>query len=166
MVHDTEQAKELLKQAIKSEIDGRRFYDYLADKTSNTDARRKLTHLAGDEVRHEKALREIYRKIYGEKNIALPEKGVGVLAEFFEHPEGREGMTERQYIDLAIEAELAATKYYKAEAARASSNDFKKIFESMAAEEFSHFELLQAEKEALSGNYYWFSFGDTAPMEE
>lgn len=166
MTQDTAPAKELLKQAIKSEIDGRRFYNYLAAKTSNEDARRKLAGLAGDEVRHEKALRDIYKKIYGEKEIVLPEKGVGVLSDFFENPEGREDMTERQYIDLAIEAELAATDYYKAEAARATSDDFKKIFERMATEEFSHFELLQAEKDALSGNYYWFSFDDTAPMEE
>lgn len=166
MTQDTAPARELLKQAIKSEIDGRRFYNYLAEKTSNEAARRKLANLAGDEVRHEKALREIYKKLYGEKEIVLPEKGVGVLSNFFENPQGREDMSERQYIDLAIEAELAATDYYKAEAARAESDDFKKIFERMAAEEFSHFELLQAEKDALSGNYYWFSFDDTSPMEE
>ena len=166
MAQDTAQTKELLMQAIKSEIDGQRFYNYLAKMTSNDDARRKLANLAGDEVRHEKALREIYNKIYGEKDIALPQHGVGVLSKFFEHPEGHEDMTERQYIDLAIEAELAATNYYKAEAARADSDEFKKIFERMAAEEYSHFELLQAEKDALSGNYYWFSFDDTSPMEE
>jgi len=166
MAQNTAQAKDLLKQAIKSEIDGQRFYNYLAEKTSNDEARRKLSHLAGDEVRHEKALRQIFTRIYGEKDIALPEKGVGVLSDFFENPESREDMSERQYIDLAIEAELAATEYYKAEAARTTADDLKKIFESMAAEEYSHFELLQAEKDALSGNYYWFSFDDTSPMEE
>ena len=64
MVEDVEKSKELLCQAVKSEIDGQRFYNYLAKKTTNEDARRKLNNLAGDEIRHEKALKDIYKKIY------------------------------------------------------------------------------------------------------
>jgi rubrerythrin len=166
MVENTEKGKELLKQAIKSEMDGQRFYNFLAEKATNADAQRKLSNLAGDEVRHEKALKAIYKSIYGDELTDIPEKGVGVLSKFFDNPEGREDMTEIQYIDLAIEAELAATEYYKKQAKLAESEKFRKIYDSMAAEEFSHFELLQAEKDALSGNYYWFSFGDSSPMEE
>ncbi len=166
MAKDTAQGQQLLKEAVKSEIDGQRFYNYLAEKATNVDARRKLTNLAEDEVRHEKALRSIYKKIYGDELTEVPAKGVGVLSAFFDNPEGREDMTEMQYIELAILAELAATKYYKEEAKDATDEEFKKIFEGMAAEEFSHFELLQAEKDALSGNYSWFSYDESSPMEE
>jgi rubrerythrin len=166
MADDTEKGKELLKQAVKSEIDGQRFYNFLADKTTNPDAKRKLTNLAGDEVRHEKALKDMYLKIYGEELTDIPKKGVGVLSKFFEHPEGHEKMNERQYIDMAIEAELAATNYYKEQSKTAPTEEFRQIYDSMAAEEYRHFELLQAEKDAISGNYYWFSFGDTSPMED
>jgi rubrerythrin len=166
MVEDVAKGQELLKQAVKSEIDGQRFYKYLAEKAENEEAKRKLENLAKDEVRHEKALRKIYKEIYGEKLVQIPEKGVGVLSKFFENPEGREDMSEIQYIDMAIEAELAATQYYKSEAKKAPTEEFRKIYEGMAGEEYSHFELLQAEKDALSGNYYWFSFGDTSPMED
>jgi len=166
MKENTAQARELLKQAVKSEIDGQRFYKFLAGKTTNADARRKLSGLADDEIRHEKALRSMYKNIYNEELTELPEKGVGVLSQFFANPESREDLSEVQYIDMAIEAELAATNYYKEEAQRAKTDQFRKIFEGMAAEEFSHYELLQAEKAALGGNYYWFSFGDTTPMED
>ena len=166
MAKDTMKGQQLLKEAVKSEMDGQRFYNYLANMATNNEAKRKLKNLAGDEVRHEKALRSIYLKIYGEKLTEVPAKGVGVLSAFFDKPEGRENMTEMQYIDMAIEAELAATKYYKEEAKDAANDEFKKIFEGMAAEEFSHYELLQAEKDALSGNYSWFAYGDSAPMEE
>jgi rubrerythrin len=166
MKEDTTQAQELLKRAVKSEIDGQRFYKFLAEKTTNADAKRKLINLADDEVRHEKALRNMYQNIYNEELTELPEKGVGVLSEFFANPKRREDLSEVQYIDMAIEAELAATQYYKEESERAETDQFRKIFEGMAAEEFNHYELLQAEKAALGGNYYWFSFGDTSPMED
>jgi rubrerythrin len=166
MAAKTASGQELLKQAIKSEIDGRRYYAYLAEKTTNTDARRKLTNLAKDESRHEAVLITIYRKIYGEEVGEIPKKGIGVLSKFFDHAEGKEGMTEVQYIALAIEAELAATNCYKEEAKTAPTEEIRKIFEGMAAEEFSHYELLQAEKSALSGGYYWFGYGDGAPLEE
>jgi rubrerythrin len=166
MVKDTVKAQELLKQAVKSEIDGRRFYNYLAEKATNPDAKRKLTNLAEDEIRHEKALKKIYKKIYGEELTDIPEKGVGVLSKFFDSPKGREDMSEIQYISMAIEAELAATKYYKEEAEESTDEEFREIYEGMAAEEFNHYELLQAEKDALGGNYFWFQMDEGAPMEE
>jgi len=166
MAQDIEKGRELMEQAIKSEVDGQRFYNYLADRTSNGDAKRKLKNLAADEVRHEKALREMYEKIYGSKLTELPQKGVGVLSQFFDNPEKHKDLSEVRYIDLAIEAELAATQYYKQQAKETDSDEFSLIYKSMAAEEFSHYELLKAEKDALGGNYYWFSFDSTSPMED
>jgi rubrerythrin len=166
MPENTTDTKEMLLQAIRSEIDGRKFYTYLAEQATNDEAKRKLTNLAEDEIRHEEALINIYKKVYGGEEPVIPEEGVGVLSKFFRNPDGREGLTEMQYIDMAIEAELAATNYYKEGAKTAPTDEIKKIYEGMAAEEFNHYELLQAEKSALGDNYYWFGFGDGSPMEE
>lgn len=166
MTKNAVQSGELLRQAIKSEIDGQRFYTFLAGKATNEEARRKLSNLAQDEVRHEAALKQIYREIFGEEVSDIPKRGLGVLSKFFENPEGRVGMNEIQYIDLAIEAELAATAFYKKGAQDAPTDEIKETYEGMAAEEFNHYELLQAEKAALSGSYYWFAYGDDAPMED
>ncbi len=165
MTDNTETTMQLLKQAIRSEIDGRRFYEFLADKTKNPDAKRKLTTLAGDEKRHESILYRIYEKKFGKKVDEVPEQGVGVLSKFFASPEKREGLSEVQYIDMAIEAELAATEYYKSEAKKAEDDETKKIFMRMAEEEYSHFESLQAEKSSIGGNYYWFEFDESRPLD-
>ncbi len=165
MADNTATMKQMLKQAIRSEIDGRRFYEFLADKTKNPDAKRKLSTLAQDEKRHESILYRIYEKRFGEKIDKVPEQGVGVLSEFFAHPEKHEGMSEVQYIGLAIQAELAATEYYKGEAKNAEDAETKQIFGRMAEEEFSHYESLEAEKSAIGGNYFWFEFGESAPMD-
>ena len=43
---------------------------------------------------------------------------------------------------------------------------FRKLFDRLAEEEHGHFEILQAEKDAISGNYHWFSIGSSAEMED
>lgn len=158
-------SREVIKQAIVAEIDGQRFYTQLADRTNNEEAKRKLTNLAQDEMRHESILIEVYKKLHGEEVGDLPTEGISILSKFFRDNENKENLSEIQYIDLAIEAELAATKYYKEGAETAPTEDIKKLYENMAAEEYGHFESLQAEKDAISGNYYWFGYDDSAPME-
>jgi rubrerythrin len=165
MTVDIESGKELLKRAIKGEVDGLRFYSYLAEKVDNKDARRKLTTLASDEKRHKAILTDIYRKLYKEEVGELPEQGINALAKFFDTKKAKGKTSEMEFIDLAIDAELAATKFYKEEAKRLEDSELKEIYVELSEEEFSHYESLMAEKEALSGNYHWFSLDEGAPME-
>lgn len=158
--------KELLKRAIKGELDGRRFYAYVAEKATNPEAKRKLTRLAEDETRHERTLIGVFKNLYHEEVGALPAEGINALARFLDTSKINGLKTEMQYIDLAIQAELSATNFYKENIPNAESAELKALYQSLADEEFSHFELLQAEKDALSGNYYWFGYDGSSPMEE
>ncbi len=65
-----------------------------------------------------------------------------------------------------MEAELDAVKFYKEGGEIMEDVNFKKIMLAMAEEENSHYEILMAEREALSGNYFWFSADGTSPMED
>jgi rubrerythrin len=156
----------ILKRAIKGEEDGYFFYNLLSKKSTNAEARRKLENLRDDEIRHKETLYAIYDKYIGGEIGKLPPKGIGALAKVFRKGRLLELKTEMEYINLAIEAELAATKYYREERDLVGDPDFRSIFDRLADEEHSHFELLQAEKEALAGNYHWFSYGDGAPLED
>ncbi|NMC42345.1 MAG: ferritin family protein [candidate division Zixibacteria bacterium] len=158
--------KELLKRAIKGEQDGLRFYTYVEGKATNPEAKRKLKRLADDETRHEKTLREIFRTVYGEEVGELPAEGINALAKFLNTSGIDELKTEMQFIDLAIQAELSATNFYKENIPTAESAELKKLYQALADEEYRHFELLQAEKDALGGNYYWFGYDGSSPMEE
>ncbi|MCK5127396.1 MAG: ferritin family protein [candidate division Zixibacteria bacterium] len=158
-------SKDLIKQAIVAEIDGQKFYKMLVQKTNNPDAKRKLQSLADDEVRHEDLLIKMYKDLHGEDVNGLPAVGVGVLSKFFAENRDKEDLSENQYIDMAIEAELAATNFYKDGAKNAPNDEIKKLCDGMATEEYSHFELLQAEKDAIAGNHFWFGYDDGAPME-
>jgi len=156
----------LLKSAIRGEVDGYTFYNHLAEKSSNEDAKRRLINLRDDERRHGAILTELYEKYVGGEIGKLPEKGVGPLAEIFDTGKISELKTEMEFINLAIEAELATTKFYKESAEAVEEEDIKEVMLKLSDEENGHYEILMAEKEALAGNYFWFSAGDTAPMED
>ncbi|MBK7140933.1 MAG: ferritin family protein [bacterium] len=157
---------EILKKAIKGEEDGYYFYNLLAEKAKNADARRKLEGLRDDEIRHKETLVEIFAKYVGGEIGPLPDKGINALAEVFRKGHVLERHSEMEFISLAIEAELAATKYYREERDLVDDPAFRKIFDDLAEEEHHHFELLQAEKDALAGNYSWFGYDDGAPLED
>ena len=166
MSESKEHIAEVLKRAIKGEEDGYFFYNLAAEKVTNDVAKRKLESLRDDEVRHKRTLRELFKKHVGGEIGELPEVGLSVLSEVFKKGHVNDLKTEMQFINLAIEAELAATKYYQDERDLVDDDEFKKIFDALADEEHSHFEILQAEKDALGGNYSWFSLDEGSPLED
>ncbi len=165
MSNSKEKIAETLRRAIKGEEEGYYFYDLVSKKVTHPDAKIKLEGLRDDEINHKKVLVEIFHKHIGPKIGELPEKGLSVLTEIFKKGHINNLKSEMEFINLAIEAELAATKYYQDERDLIDDKEFKEIFDRLAEEEHHHFELLQAEREAISGNYYWFSMDDSSPFE-
>ncbi len=155
----------VLKRAIKGEEDGYYFYNLLAEKAKDTSAIKMLETLRDDEIRHKETLVALYKKHISEDLGEMPDKGINALAEVFRKGHLEERKTEIEFINLAIEAELAATKYYQEERNLIDDPTFKEIFDQLAKEEHGHYELLMAEREAISGNYHWFSYDDSSPME-
>ena len=165
MTDSKKKVAEVLKVAIKGEEDGFFFYNLLFEKATNDNARLKLRGLRDDEARHKKTLLEMFEKYVGGEVGELPAKGLTALAEVFRKGQLEERKTEMEFITLAIEAELAATEYYQQQKELVDDPLFRDIFDQLADEEHGHYELLMAEKEALSGNYYWFQYDDTSPLE-
>ena len=166
MSQETKDIKTLLKHAIQGEIEGYTYYDLLSKQAANADARRRLESLRDDEKRHWNTLAELYKKHVGETIGDLPSEGISALSEVFEDGRLKTIKTEMEYINLAIEVEMATMKFYKENAGLINDDEFKDILLRLADEESSHYDILMAEKSALGGNYYWFSAGDSSPMED
>lgn len=154
-----------LKKAIKGEEDGYFFYNLLSEKADNPDAKKKLETLRDDEIRHKETLYNLYEKYIGGEIGELPQKGINVLAEVFQKGHLEQRRSEIDFLNLAIEAELAAMNYYQDESNMIDDAEFKDIFKRLADEEHGHYELLIAEREAISGNYYWFDLDDSSSQE-
>ncbi len=156
----------ILKKAIKGEEDGYYFYNLLARQASNPAAQRKLERLRDDEARHKETLLKIFDTYVGGPVGKLPPKGIVPLAQVFKKGQLITRKSEMEFLTLAIEVEIASTKYYREQRDLVGDPKFRKLFDRLADEEHGHFEILQAEKDAISGNYHWFAIGASAEMED
>ena len=154
-----------LKLAIKGELEGFKFYHLLVERATNDEAKRRLEGLRDDEIRHKEVLYDLYDQLVGGRPEQLPEKGINALAKVFARGKLDPNRTEVEIINLAIEAELAAMKFYQTAQKEFADPQLLALFDQLADEEHSHYEILQAEKEALGGNYHWFSMDEGAPQE-
>jgi len=68
--------EEVLGMAVKTEIQGRKFYLMLSEKVTNPEVKSKVISLAKDEERHEAMIRALYKEILGKEPDNLPEKGI------------------------------------------------------------------------------------------
>src|SRR6056297_3581269 len=110
MDSEKKRVAETLKRAMRGEEDGYRFYDLLSKKTNNQSAKKLLESLRDDEVRHKETLKGIWEKHIGGEIGELPDKGLSVLTEIFRKGNVEARHTDVEFVNLAIEAELAATK--------------------------------------------------------
>lgn len=96
-----ETALELVKEGVKSEIEGELFYDYLLSMAPSQEDKNIITTIKDDEIKHNKFLREIYG-FYTNQSIPT------IANPYFKKP--------KSYIDGIIKAkfsELSALDRYR-----------------------------------------------------
>jgi rubrerythrin len=158
--------EEVLGMAVRTEIQGRKFYLELSEKVTNPNVKKKIISLAEDEKRHERIVCDFYRQILGKEPQNLPDKGVPDIVKAIRSMNINEKTDLMRILDMAIEAELLAAKFYDRGAKLTEDLKTSRVFEELAAEEDGHYNMLVAEKSALSGDLYWFSREDPNIMEE
>lgn len=158
--------EDILGMAVKTEIQGRKFYLSLAEKVRHPKVKKKIQSLADDEKRHERVMVDLYRKTLNRKPGDLPDKGIPDIVKAISGMDINERSQLLQVVDLAIEAELVSVGFYRRGADLSQDWTMKRVFEQLEKEEDGHYNFLMAEKSALSGDLYWFSIGDSSMMEE
>jgi rubrerythrin len=158
--------EDILGLAVKTEIQGWIFYSKLSEKVTHPEVKKKIISLAEDEKRHEKIMADLYRKTLGREPKDLPEKGIPDIVGAISAMTVSDRSQLLQVLDMAIEAELVAAKFYQRGATLAADPKTRSIFEQLEKEEDGHYNFLVAEKSALSGDLYWFSMGESSMMEE
>jgi rubrerythrin len=158
--------EDILGLALVTEIHGRQFYENLAEKVSHPEVKMRISSLANDERRHQALIENFFRTLLNREPQMLPVKGVPDILKAIASLQINNKTQVLQVLDMAIEAEVTATKFYQHGASIATDPKVRQVFEEMEREEDSHFQYLVAEKAALSGDLYWFSIDDSAMMEE
>jgi rubrerythrin len=151
---------EALATAIYNEQSAFDFYTGLADTIKNESGNKKFKFLAADEKRHRELLEAHYKKTAGGKRFPFdPAKLKTIKVEV------RDNTSAAEALDIGIKAEKEAYKFYSKSAEDTRDPDAKKMFLMLAEQEDRHYNLLTAEKQALTGQFYWFDIGTPGVME-
>jgi rubrerythrin len=155
-----------LKYALQMEIDGNKFYSITARESTNRVGKDLYTWLAEQEGLHYKRFQEIYSAITAGKDWPgagiNPEKPVKLGTLFSKlineagTPAGA-GAAEIGSADKAVEMEIKSRDYYRQRADVASSEDEKKFFNAVSAEEQGHYLALVDYKEYITDPVDWFT---------
>jgi rubrerythrin len=158
--------EDILNMAAATEIQGVRFYTNLSEKVHSLPVKQKIRSLAQDEKRHLEVIEDLYRQVMGREPQAPATKGVPDIIRAIAALKIDDRTQVLQVLDMAIEGETIAAKFYHRGAALTADKKIREIFEELEREEDAHFNYLVSEKSALSGDLYWFSISDSAMMEE
>ena len=158
--------EDILGMAVATEIHGRKFYESLSEKVTNAIVKKKIKSLADDEKRHQAIMENLYRQTLGREPQSLPARGVPDIIKAIASLRVDDKTQILQVLDMAIEAEAISAKFYHRGARLTNDRAMRDVFEELEKEEDGHFNYLQSEKSALSGDLYWFSISDSAMMEE
>lgn len=134
---DLDQYKEVISDAIQSEIDARQFYEKIAAGIKNDYLKQTFTEFAAEEGKHEKILTGILNREQVTTAYFNCEKDFKV-AETIELPDVTPDMDLRNAIGLAMKNEEVAMKKYMALAENCEDPELKLVFQDLASMERGH----------------------------
>jgi rubrerythrin len=155
--------KDAISRAIYAEIGAMNFYSRMAGRIENKEGSSRFEQLSVDERGHRDTLKGWYSRLF-ETDFVEDEHQIRNSEIKDIEINGEAGAMEA--LDIAIEAESKANDFYLAEARKASDPELKKMFESLAQQEKGHYDLLTAEKNALTGGFYWFDMDQSGFLED
>lgn len=177
MAWEIQDAMATLQQAMRLEQDGRKFYLSAAERTQDPAGKKMFASLAADEQEH-------FDKLKGEYD-ALASAGKWLSARsvldrqparwqapaiFSAEKEGAEmalspAANDLDALNFALAAEKESYELYASSRDKADDPDAKALFAFLAAEERSHYELLDAELKYLGDTASYFMIQEGAINE-
>ncbi len=137
--------KDVLLEAIASEVASRIYYQRLADRAADASARAKLLDLAGRQVLHRVALEDRYRKLFQEEPPAPGHPSVEI-------PDDLTNIDTARALRIALEHERESESTFRFLAERTLDPQLLRLFSELAEWEWKHKAEIQAEYDALGAD--------------
>jgi len=152
-------ALEALGKARQLEQEGLAFYHKAARETGSEKGRQIFLALAEDEAMHQRLIQRQIDHLTAKKSWGeLPEtKGTKCDSSQSIFPQGREGLqkvvqsdtTDAEALITALEFEARSYDMYRREAQKVTVNAAREMYEFLAAQERTHFDLLMTNYESM-----------------
>ncbi len=166
MKNEQARAIEVLRLAVRMEVEGKEFYQKASQKSSNKLAKDLFQQLANEEDVHRKKFEEIHEVLKRGQNwpdVAPPsEKGKKLKSLFSEATKTlgskvKVAESELEAINIAIDMEIKSYNLYHSRSEESTLPLEKRFYESLAGEERGHHLALTDSLEYLSNPAGWFT---------
>lgn len=151
-----------MRTAIDMEKSGHRFFSDAAATVTNEAGRKVFRRLASEEMVHLQVFEKIFtaltqgtdwKKAVGQIE---PVKRVPYFDEAKKQFKAADMSVELDYLRKALDLERNAMTFFAKAAREAETPEARDVFQSILAEEQSHYDLIQAEIDSINGSGYWF----------
>ena len=152
-----------LKTAIEVEDNGLYIFLKFARKTKDTTGKNMFIRLAMDELEHRRILdKQLNNLLEGGtwENIEIPHSEIEQIAPMIrekqQRTKGESGLAEIDALNTALDLEKKAAKFFREKAEIVDHPEVKDLFIRLAEWEESHYDLIQAELDAINKTGFWF----------
>jgi len=162
----TSEAVAIIHRGIYREKEAISAYIKFAKAVKDPRAKNVLIHLADDEVGHMTKLEKHLMNVLRGQPWLLPKaQEIDAVAAVFtssDYPDmtirtkDLEKADEIRILEIAVEREIVANRFYLDLAAKADSPEAKEMFLALAKEEELHMKILRAEIDSIGQNGFWF----------
>jgi len=162
----TSEAVAIIHRGIYREKDAIRAYIKFAKAVKDPKAKNVLINLADDEVGHMTKLEKHLMNILKDQPWLYPKADeIDAVAAVFTssaYPEKEiseedlVNVDEIRILNLAVDREIIANRYYLDLAAKTESPEAKEMFLALAKEEELHMKILKAEIDSIGQSGFWF----------
>jgi rubrerythrin len=161
MTKISKDVENVIREAIKLEINGRKFFDHAAEVTHHPRGKKMFLHLAKEEVKHLETFGKLFSEILGGtdwKNEIKPEDISGeapLVEKLKESMKKEEGKGEIEALRIGMELEQEAIDFFRKAADETDDPVAEKMFLEISEEEKFHYDLLQAQYDSVTGSGFW-----------
>ena len=170
-------ALEVLKYGMSTEIWGLRFYNEALARTTDSTGQEVFKSLVGDEEKHLEILRDEYAALAGKTQTCISREEAVQLADSVDPTSIFPAATtagqlipadagDLTALAMAMDFEKRGYEFYQREAAMAESPEAKRIWSYLAMAENKHYTFIQKTHEYLATNGTWFFDEHEKPLFE
>lgn len=168
MAEISSEIAEVIKESIELELNGKAFFDHVADATHNELGKKMFQKLASDEAQHLKVFSDMFTKSVGEdwkKHVDTSKPRdespmIVALAKRVENAAKAGRSSELEAISIGMELERKAIDFFDRASKSTTDPKAREIFDRITEEEKSHYDLLQAQYDYVSKSGYWFDIAE------
>ncbi|MFC2166670.1 ferritin family protein [Acidobacteriota bacterium] len=150
-----------IKEAIRLEINGRKFFMHAADITEHEKGKKMFRFLADEEVKHMEVFGKLFSQILDSEDWKMyvrdeELRGESPLVEKLkERMKNEEGKGEVEALRIGMQLEQNAIEFFSKALVDADDSTAKKIFREIGEEEKFHFDLLQSQYDSVTNSGFW-----------